>query len=78
MCNADIKYTDTKTSGSRILYFVVNVPVYICMCFSYSPLYSSLKTWRFHFSVHGLEIQYDNQNNNFKKRLQNAKVENVT
>ena len=35
---ADIKYADTKKSGSSILYFDVNVAFYVFICFSYSPL----------------------------------------
>ena len=43
VCKAGIKYTDTKMSGSNILYFDVNVAFYVFMCFSYSPFHPSLK-----------------------------------
>ena len=29
-------------------------------------------SWRFHFPAHSSESQYDIQNNNFRKRLENA------
>ena len=59
ICIVDINYTDTKMSGSNILYFDVNVAFYIVMCYSYLP-------------VHGLESLYDIQNNNLRKRLENT------
>ena len=68
---ADIKYTDTKTSGYAILYFDVYIAFYVFICFSYSPLNPSWK-WCFLFSVHGPERQYDIQNNSFRKRLENT------
>ena len=65
MYKADVKYTDTKKSGSDILYFDVDIGFYVCMCFSHSPLKPSV-------SVHGPESQSDIENNDFRKRLENT------
>ena len=73
ICQVDTKYTDKKESGSEIVYFDVYVTFYVLCVFSHSPSNASLKVtfsllilWFFKVS------QYDIQNNNFRKRLDNT------
>ena len=56
ICKADTKDFETKNSGSNILYFDVNVAFYVFMCFSHSPLNSSLKVTFFLFQFTVLKV----------------------
>ena len=74
LCVKFVKQTNTLTLKSVVLIcFILTLTMhftYACF-FPYSPLYPSLKV-TFHFSVHGPECQYDIENNNFIKRLENT------
>ena len=52
ICKADIKYTDTKMSGSNILYIDVNFAFYVSMFFIFAIKSTILSdVFTFHFTV---------------------------
>ena len=71
ICKADIKYSDTKKSGSNIPFFDVDVAFYVFICFSYSLLNSSFKVTILFFNSRSRKsVWYSN--NNLRKRLENT------
>ena len=55
ICKADIKYTDTKTSGSNIRYFDVNVAFYVYVFFIFA-IKSMIKSGVFTFQFAALKV----------------------